>query len=201
MTMTDKSEKCDRRVVKTKRAIRNAFIKLLAEKDFNQITIKDIADEADIDRKTLYNHYSGIYEIREELENELTALLEDAVVELDFRKNLKNPQHLFEILTDLLTSHLELCGYLMKINARSHIVRKIDSVLKHRIRDVMQESGLIVDSSKIDLCVEYVSSGILAVYQNWFNSDRSRPLKEISQDVGNLVYYGLQSFVDAHGGE
>ncbi len=62
-----KGEKRDRRIVKTKRSIRNAFIKLLSEKDFNEITIKDIADEADVDRKTLYNHYSGIYEIREEL--------------------------------------------------------------------------------------------------------------------------------------
>ena len=41
----------ERRVRKTKRAIRNAFAALLAEKDVNQITVKDIAERADINRK------------------------------------------------------------------------------------------------------------------------------------------------------
>ena len=41
-------KKTDRRVIKTKRAIRNAFAELLSHKDINDITIKDIADTADI---------------------------------------------------------------------------------------------------------------------------------------------------------
>ena len=45
----------DRRVVKTKKAIRNAFAKLLSEKELDKITMKDIAEEANINRKTLYN--------------------------------------------------------------------------------------------------------------------------------------------------
>ena len=88
-----KTEKHDRRIVKTKRAIKNAFIKLLSEKDFNDITVKNIADEADIDRKTLYNHYNGIYEIRDELENDLIELLEQAIKELDFEKNERTLAH------------------------------------------------------------------------------------------------------------
>ena len=49
-------KKTDRRVIKTKRAIRNAFAELLSHKDINDITIKDIADTADINRKTGCNY-------------------------------------------------------------------------------------------------------------------------------------------------
>ena len=53
-------KKLDRRVIKTKKAIRNAFAKLISEKDINKITIKDIADTADINRKTFYNYYRRV---------------------------------------------------------------------------------------------------------------------------------------------
>lgn len=192
--MEEKRERSDRRVVKTKRAIRNAFIKLLSEKEFNDITIKDIADEADIDRKTLYNHYSGIYEIREELENNLVTLLEQSVQELDFKKSIHDPQHIFEILTEILNTNLELYGHLMQLDARSHIVRKIKNMLKNYVRQALTESDLFRNGCDLDLCTEYVTSGMLAVYQHWFNSDRSKPLDEVSRKVGQLVLYGLHYF-------
>ena len=189
-------KKSDRRVLKTKRAIRNAFIKLLAEKDINDITVTNIADEADIDRKTLYNYYGGIFEIREELENELASLLDQAIKEIDFANNIKNPLHIFEILTSILTEHLELCGYLMKLNANSHIVRKIDGLLKSKLKEAMKQSTVITSTENIDLCADFIASGLLSVYQNWFNSDRSAPLKEVSINAGRLVIYGLKDFTD-----
>jgi len=59
--MREPAKKIDRRVVKTKKAIHNAFAKLLTEKELNDITISDIAELADINRKTFYNYYAGIY--------------------------------------------------------------------------------------------------------------------------------------------
>ena len=53
----------DRRVVKTKRAIKEAFAKLLTQKDINDITISDIAAEANINRKTTVALIkSGLYD-------------------------------------------------------------------------------------------------------------------------------------------
>ena len=62
-------KKMDRRILKTKRAIYNAFVELLSEKEINHITITDISKKADINRKTFYNYYSDIYEVMEEIEN------------------------------------------------------------------------------------------------------------------------------------
>lgn len=194
MENTEQTKKCDRRVVKTKRAIRNAFIKLLGEKDLNEISIKNIADEADVDRKTLYNYYGNIYEIREELENELVGLLDQAIQEIDLKKNINNPQHIFEILTDLINSNFELYSYLMKMNAKSHIIRKIYEVLKSRLRTVIEENELFAEPENLDLCVDFITSGMISVYQNWFNSDQRRPIDEVSKEVGRMVLFGLKDF-------
>ena len=72
--MTAENRSPDRRVIKTKRAIKSAFAKLLSEKDINDITISDIAAVADINRKTFYNYYSGVHEVVDEMDEKVSRI-------------------------------------------------------------------------------------------------------------------------------
>lgn len=55
----------DRRVRKTQSAIMETFLNLLSAKGFEQITINDIADAADVNRSTVYFHYADKYDLYE----------------------------------------------------------------------------------------------------------------------------------------
>lgn len=55
--------KVDRRILKTREAINKAFIELLAEKSFDHFTINEIAERANINRKTLYLHFTDKYDL------------------------------------------------------------------------------------------------------------------------------------------
>ena len=190
--MEDK--KIDRRVIKTKKAIRNAFIKLLAEKDYNDISVKDIADAADVDRKTVYNYYSGIYELREELENDLVKLWNESIQKLDFQKNFENPQQIFDILTEIINSNLELYSNLIKLDAKSYIIRKLVESMTELVKNELEKSKVAFQGSKkLEIAAQFVTSGILSVYQHWFNSDRNVPLEELSKEIGGIVLYGIKS--------
>ncbi len=98
----------DLRVVKTERSIREAFIKLRAAKPTNKITVKELCEEALINKATFYLHYKDIYELSDMLENKLitdclaTISDEDAgsleKVVFDFAKAFSSQSALFHIL-------------------------------------------------------------------------------------------------------
>ncbi len=61
------NKKIDRRVERTKRDIRFAFMNLIKEYDFEHITIKEITDLANYNPTTFYAHYSDKNELMEDV--------------------------------------------------------------------------------------------------------------------------------------
>ena len=55
----------DRRIIKTKKNIKNALISLLAEKNFEKISVTEICDRAKVSRISFYAHYKDKYELVE----------------------------------------------------------------------------------------------------------------------------------------
>ncbi len=68
--------KTDLRIVKSKKAIKDAFLMLIKEKGYNNITITEIADRALINRKTFYMHYETKQALYDEICNELIDVLD-----------------------------------------------------------------------------------------------------------------------------
>ena len=192
-------KKTDRRVVKTKRAIRNAFATLLAEKDINEITVKDVSDVADINRKTLYNYYKGIHELLDEIENEIISVFEKVVREIDFSRSFENPYRIFETLNEVINSDMDFYSRFMKIDANSHLVRKIVSSLKTRVSETIAEQLPDAAESRVGLVSDFITSGMISAYQGWFNSENRPPLQEFSRDVGTIVFYGLGGLIGRDG--
>ena len=64
-------KKTDRRTIKTRKAICEAFAELLTEKQLHKITVQEIADKADVNRVTFYKHYPDVYDLYNKIEEEV----------------------------------------------------------------------------------------------------------------------------------
>ena len=181
----------DRRVLRTRKAIRNSFIRLLSEKELDKITIKEVADGADVDRKTVYNYYSGVYAILDEIENELVSSLHSAVEAFEY--GITSTEEVFTGVRLLIEENFELAALLMKINGNSRLTAKIVVELQACIRQVLGKNSF-VSPTKIDLAAEYIAAGIFAAYRYWFNSDRKQTLVDLTDDVSRLVMGGLPQY-------
>ena len=85
---TIEAKKADRRVIRTRSAIRKAFTDLLAETAYNKITITALAKRADVDRKTFYTHYSSVDNL---LEDVIRIQTEKSLEGIDFRDFFADP--------------------------------------------------------------------------------------------------------------
>jgi AcrR family transcriptional regulator len=186
----------DRRIIKTKKAIRNAFAELLSEQELNSITVKDIADKADINRKTFYNYYNGVYQVIDEIENELIHVFESSINDVDFQEAMRDPQPVFEKLTAIISNDIEFYGYLMKMNENVSLVSKISDLLKFKVREAFTKQ-IGVSDEKLDIIVNYSINGMISAYQMWFNSDRKYPLDKFSDDVGTIAFSGINGLVNS----
>lgn len=70
----------DSRPIKTKKSIKQALLVLLKEKDISSITISELANCANVSRKTFYLHYKDISQILEDIKNDLQNLFDDSVM-------------------------------------------------------------------------------------------------------------------------
>ena len=64
-------KRTDRRVLRTKRLLTEGLMTLLMQKDIKDISVRELADYADINRCTFYLHYKDIYDMIEKIEDEL----------------------------------------------------------------------------------------------------------------------------------
>ena len=131
----------DRRQRKTREAIFAALISLLSEKDFSQITVGEIIDEADVGRATFYAHFETKDFLLKELCEELFCHIFDAThdhqpdhrhifdcdapdsVFLHLIQHLqKNDNHILELLS---SRNNELFLHYFKINLQKLVVSQL----------------------------------------------------------------------------
>ena len=68
----------DRRVKKTKKQLRLALMHLMTQKSAKSISVRELAEQADINRSTFYIHYKDVNDLLLHLEDEMAERLSAA---------------------------------------------------------------------------------------------------------------------------
>lgn len=84
------NKKDNRRVVMTKRIIKDVFIEMLEKKSIQKIYVRELCVKADINRSTFYKYYESQYDLLAEIENDLLIEIEEKCKDTDNTKGLNN---------------------------------------------------------------------------------------------------------------
>lgn len=184
----------DRRIKKTKKSIQEAFISLILEKNTLKITVTEISQRANIDRKTFYLHYDTtgavIHEIIKEQVDELISILEKK----HFFNNTFDMSILFQALNLVMEKNIELYRQIANSSLYNFLFEEIKKILKTSFWDSFQ-SIVNIPPEEFELYIEFYSAGTIAVYLKWLRNEVSIDENKLSQLVGNAAYYGFQQFL------
>ncbi|WP_187355213.1 TetR/AcrR family transcriptional regulator [Paenibacillus tengchongensis] len=74
-------EQTNRRTRRTRLALKTAFIELILEKDYDAVTILDIAERADYNRGTFYKHFIDKEDLLREIHDDFLLHISEALVQ------------------------------------------------------------------------------------------------------------------------
>ncbi|MBE6902749.1 MAG: TetR/AcrR family transcriptional regulator, partial [Ruminococcaceae bacterium] len=106
----------DKRVIRTKKAIKNALFKLMESKDISDITISELTASANVNRRTFYTHYRTITDILEEIENDLVAALTEMLKDVDVNNCSESIEKLFLRFHSIISEEFDFYFHLMKLD-------------------------------------------------------------------------------------
>ena len=190
-----KKRKADSRIPRTRAAIRKAYLGLLGQKEASEITVTDIAQEAALDRKTIYNYYASPAAILEELEDDLVHTVGNAVSDTAYLSGGDDPFGFLQAVTNAFNANDDLTTPLLKKNKSSRVLDKLAAMVSVRFGASLEKRIKPSKKRYAKLYAEFLTSGIVSVYRDWIEAGMQQSLEEISKQVTLLVRGGMTSFI------
>ena len=180
----------DRRVRKSKAAIKKAFIQLLEDSQIERITIRQISDKADINRGTFYLNYDDKYALLEEMEDEQIADLKKLV---DIRKvNLaqKTAEEFIEIFSNEvikkviihISENIEFYHAILNLDRTSKIEERITDMILSNINYLIGENNTVYGVPD-DYYLRYVSGALMSMVKYWVHDENRVSIEELVQYI------------------
>lgn len=186
----------DIRYLKTEKLIFDAFAKLLSEKDYEKITVQDIADGAMINRATFYAHYADKDDLRRRIQQQIvegmSTMIDGAQITNGNRVKVKKAE---ELLAGFYHG-LEKNSAIAKIFLRSiskEIMQEQFSTLLHEKYDHLLAKLNVTESGEqvpTDFIVAYLTSIFTGTLLWWIKSDFAMSAKELAHLVITLISNG-----------
>ena len=116
---TEKKE--DKRVIKTKRNLKETLIRLLDEKPFEKLTVTEICKEAQTSRITFYTYYGDKYDLLQELYSDMNEVEKEVFCDLQKKNNPKNDtvRSYMNLVTSIIEKYRRYGSFFQHINPMS----------------------------------------------------------------------------------
>lgn len=189
-------KKTDRRIRKTKSQLRQGLAKLMEEKSINEITVKELVEEVDINRSTFYLHYTDIYDMLEKIEDELMEEIKylfDATEE-----QIGKPQASLPFLVELfsmLDHNRDICRALSGPHGDLSFITRIEGyIAKHSAKytNSLFNSSIESDMKYIH---SYCITGCVGMVKLWLNENYGDSPEHMAKITYDMLIASLQSYL------
>lgn len=180
------TESSDRRVRKTKRLLKEALTKLLMEKDLKDVSVLELTELADINRGTFYLHYRDIYDLYEQLENEIIHEFNTII-----RKHLvRNPHGIpFPLVLnalEFLSENANVCMAILRTNDTAFLSRLIE-MNKPEDKKGWQDLFGKNHEDLYEYYYSYLTSGCVGLLRSWFMGGMKESPKKMAALAEKLM--------------
>lgn len=185
----------NRNALRSRRLIRQAFLELIQEKEFEKITVTDIVRRADLNRSTFYAHYPDIRGVVEEIEEDIFLKNIRLFEATDLQALLRDPVPFLTSLSNVLGENIEL---FKRLGHTEHLHRRLDEFRRIIVEDIRKHPDVPADyraSADFSVTMHFFIGGIMNTYQQWAEGALDCSLEDITQEIARLIKASASDYI------
>ncbi|MDR2109518.1 MAG: TetR/AcrR family transcriptional regulator [Coriobacteriales bacterium] len=200
----------DRRTLRTKRALREAFAQLVEERGLSGFSVSELSERADLNRGTFYAHFRDRDDLLRCYEDEIVAdllLFENRLRQVKLRELLAarlsgKPPAVAVELFDVLREHGVLLRALLGERGDAAFQTRIrDGVCANLVRVVLHSKYRDRPTPLTEYYIAYYASGALGLIQRWLERGMAEPSEQIARILLTVLFLKPGDPIELKGGE
>lgn len=189
------NKKTDRRVRKTRHQLRQGLAKLMLEKSIKEITVKELTQLVDMNRGTFYLHYKDIYDMVDQLENEIMAEFRELLEasprpEANGQNRHEGLLPLFIRIYTYLAENADLCAVFLGENGDIAFEEKIKDLIRATCFRTWAAWYPDVEPERFEWFYAFVVGGHIGLIQSWLSTGMKESPEEIAALAEDMVLHG-----------
>lgn len=144
-----------------------ALLDLMKEKPYGKISIKEIAEKADLDRSTFYRNFKSKEDVLNLYLNELAEMYVNRLVkagEIDMRKVSK-------IFLELMYEHIDFISALKKNELSGFLLDAFNKYLPHIHKLTQDKFPHTISEEHLEFALAFNAGGMWNILMKWIDED------------------------------
>lgn len=171
-------KKTDLRIIKSKNSIKKAFLELMSEKGYANITITDISQRAMINRKTFYLHFETKEALYNSISNELLCILYPTLNNLQNLKGNEQRKYLIDMLLHF-KEHKDIFNILLKDKTNPNFLNNLKKKLKYDLFSINQIKKRTKDTNFTPELLSEAFFSLFIVLIQWWLNESELPVNDV----------------------
>lgn len=185
----------DKRILKTKTNIKNAYMRLTVENRHEKITVSQIAEKANVNRSTFYLHYADTAAVATDIEKEISAKITNYLDCFDIADVYGSACRIFTNLSSALDEDALLSNYLLILSKEPANI--LETIFTEKTTAAMLRAYPYLTESELVFPVTFVSAGVISTYLKWTQADKTQmPMESLIKELSFIINMIIKSLAE-----
>ena len=173
----------EHRVQATKKLLRDSLLSLLNQKPLRSITVKELCANAKLNRGTFYAHYRDVFDLMEQIEDEMKTAFFAAVEPVMTDVGQISPPKMTKKVFECIERNADLCRVAIGPYGDRDFTRRLLRESRERSIQRCLQVFPNADRWQIEAYFTFITGGCYALMERWIRRD----MKENSADLADAA--------------
>lgn len=185
-------KKENRRIRYTRLALRESLLAQLEEKPLNKISVSQVCDQADVNRSTFYLYYKDVYDLNDQIQQELYDEIYKLVSQdIDLVPGITLLRRIYE----LIYKNRDLARVVFGKYADKEFMKKISNIYRDQAIKDWSKEAKSVNAETLSYLYTYLTYTNLGMVEHWISTDFRETPEQLARMTSDMISYGASSII------